>query len=89
MNPKRIVIVGFSAIQTLMKRTPVVSSSIVSVGYDSQSQVLELEFEGGNVYQYFEVPQSVHERLLDADSIGGFVNKEIKGVYGFREIYGS
>jgi len=70
-----------------MKRTPVDSSSIVSVGYDSQGQVLELEFERGNVYQYFNVPESVHKSLLAADSIGGFVNTEIKGVYNYREIW--
>jgi hypothetical protein len=75
-----------AAFQRFMKRKPVDSSSIISVGYDSAGQILELEFERGKVYQYFDVPEPVYKRLLESDSIGGFVNREIKDVYDYCEI---
>jgi hypothetical protein len=51
------------------------------VGYHERSAILELEFEGGRLYQYFDVPKSVYESLLQAESIGRFVNARVKGVY--------
>ncbi len=39
-----------------MQREPVQSSNIRSVGYDLDEQLLEIEFENGNIYQYFAVP---------------------------------
>ena len=39
-----------------MNRTPVNSSNVSSVGYDPTSLTLEVEFHGGAVYQYFDVP---------------------------------
>jgi len=64
-----------------MKRVRVRSSSIASVGYHSGSHILELEFEGGRLYQYFDVPREVHYGLMGAESIGRFVNSHIKGKY--------
>lgn len=37
-----------------MKRIPVSSTNVASVGYENQ--VLEVEFLNGSVYQYFYVP---------------------------------
>jgi hypothetical protein len=64
-----------------MKRTRVKSSSIVSVGYDGRQQILELEFQGGRLYQYFDVPRQVYDELVQAESIGRFVNRSVKGNY--------
>ena len=66
-----------------MKRLPVESSSIVSVGYDAGHSILEIEFEGSRVYQYFDVPASVYEALLEAESIGRFVNEQVKSVFAY------
>lgn len=41
-----------------MKRIPVSSSNLASVGYDEISQALEIEFLHGGVYQYFGVSKS-------------------------------
>ena len=38
-----------------MIRQPVSSSNIRSIGYDSESNTLEIEFHSGGVYQYFGV----------------------------------
>jgi hypothetical protein len=49
-----------------MRRQHVASSAISSVGYDERSSVLEVEFESGAVYDYFNVPPRVHQDLLKA-----------------------
>lgn len=41
-----------------MERQRVNSSAAVSVGYDSASWTLEVEYQGG-IYQYYNVPQSI------------------------------
>ena len=43
-----------------MQRQPVESSSLASVGYEERTRTLEVEFHNGGVYQYLEVPASVH-----------------------------
>jgi hypothetical protein len=54
------------------------SSAIESVAYDDGTSTLDLWYKGGDRYSYFGVPRGVYEALLEADSIGGFVNKEVK-----------
>jgi KTSC domain len=43
--------------------------------------MLEVEFHGGGVYQYFEVPQTVVEELLAQDSLGAYFNTKIRDSY--------
>ena len=50
-----------------MDRTPVSSSHIAAIGYDPTSMTLEVEFSDGAVYQYFDVPEAVHQELMQAD----------------------
>jgi hypothetical protein len=64
-----------------MERIPVSSSSVVSIGYDAEIQVLEIEFQGSGTYQYQGVPQEVFDQLMSAPSKGVFVNKQIKPFY--------
>ena len=69
-----------------MLRTPVNSSNLQSVGYDSKSQVLEIAFHGGGVYQYYSVPQSTYEGLMSASSHGRYFHRNIKDVFRHREV---
>lgn len=69
-----------------MDRRPVSSSSLASVGYDSASETLEVEFLNGRVYQYFNVPQFMHERMIEAPSIGTFFNAEIRNAYACSQV---
>jgi hypothetical protein len=65
-----------------MRRKPVVSTAVDSIGYDSALNVLEIEFaDDGGVYRYYAVPPTVVQALLAADSIGRFVNQQIKPRY--------
>jgi hypothetical protein len=67
-------------------RTVVDSSSVRSVGYDARQRELELEFTGGSVYRYFDVPVEVYRGLLRADSIGSFVNDVVKPRYRYDRV---
>lgn len=70
-----------------MDRKNVSSSNIASIGYDSMSQVLEVEFLSGAVYQYYDVPKALYEGLMAADSHGKFLAEHIKkGGYRFERI---
>lgn len=67
-------------------RTPVSSASLRSVGYDDEDGTLELEFHGGGVYEYFDVPGRVYRDLLRAESKGRFFHDEIRGKFDYRRL---
>jgi hypothetical protein len=69
-----------------MKRTPVQSTSVLSVGYDPVTSELELEFRNGRVYRYSQVPRAAHRLLLQAPSIGEFVNMQIRPRFSAVEV---
>jgi hypothetical protein len=69
-----------------MIRQPVSSSNLKSVGYDPNSALLEIEFQGGSIYQYSGVPQNVHQALMAATSLGSFVHEHIRGKYSYRKV---
>ena len=61
-----------------MDRQLVYSSTIKSVGYDPETRTLEVEFNEGAIYRYFEVPDSVHDEFIKAPSLGRFFGKQIR-----------
>lgn len=69
-----------------MNRQSVASSNIASIGYDADSQTLEIEFLNGGVYQYFDVPQYVYQELMGASSHGQYLAQNIKGVYRYSKV---
>ena len=69
-----------------MNRTPVVSSVLVSVGYDDHSRVLETELTSGKIYQYLDVPESVFLALTSADSLGTYYNKNVRNNYRWIQL---
>ena len=69
-----------------MHRTPVASSVIARLGYDQDTETLEVEFHTGRIYRYVGVPPSVYEALLNAESLGRYFNERIRDHYEFREI---
>jgi uncharacterized protein YqiB (DUF1249 family) len=66
-----------------MERQDVESSVIESAGY---SMVLEIEFENGRIYQYYDVPVSVYLELMAAESKGKYFNAHIRNEYKYQEI---
>jgi len=47
---------------------------------------LEIEFCRGTVYRYFEVPRSVFDGLLGADSAGSYFNRYIRNRFPFQQL---
>jgi len=68
-----------------MQREQVISSNVVSVGYDTDTQTLEVEFKSG-VYQYYNVPQSIYDEMIKAESVGKYLNVYIKPEYPYAKV---
>jgi hypothetical protein len=69
-----------------MERFPVSSSSISMIGYDADTQALEVQYQNGGVYQYQGVSQEVFDQLMNAPSKGTFINRQIKNSYVFVRV---
>jgi hypothetical protein len=69
-----------------MDRIPVESSMLRSVGFDAESETLELEFVKGDVWQYFGVPLEVYQHLMRADSHGSYARSFVIGQYDERRV---
>ncbi len=70
-----------------MKRVALQSSSLRSLGYDPEQQILEVEFSSGALYRYEAVPPEVVQALLEADSLGRHFNQVFKPQhYRYRRI---
>lgn len=65
----------------VISRHLVASSAIASVGYHARARLLDVEYRTGRVYRYRRVPAAAYRALLEADSVGRFVNARIKPVY--------
>ena len=70
-----------------MERQYVSSSNIASIGFDPDHMILEIEFLNGAVYQYYDVPQSIYDGLMAADSHDKYFAAYIKkGGYRYAQI---
>ena len=70
-----------------MERISVESSHLASVGYDSVTSTLVIEFHNGRIYQYFAVPQEIYDGLMNAASKGSYLHQNIKkGGYAYAEV---
>ena len=73
-----------------MKRNPVTSKNLKSVGYDETTRLLEVEFlRDKSIYQYSCVPLTVYNDLMLAKSIGGYFSEHIRDnlLFGCRQIF--
>lgn len=62
------------------------STQVSKAWYDEEKQALFVTFKTGKTYRYDEVPLSVWEASLQAESIGKFLNTDIKGKYSYKAI---
>jgi len=69
-----------------MQLVTVESSMIHAVGYDAEERVLEIVFNTGRTYQYFDVPPEEYEGLLNADSKGRYFLANIRDVYAYSQV---
>jgi len=66
-----------------MKSTAIESTTLATVAYDADRELLQLEFHHQEIYQYFGVPSTVYEALLRAPSKGKYFNRAIRGKFSY------
>lgn len=63
------------------------SSNIKRVRHNHDSnkdfKLMDVEFNSGQVYRYQAVPLETYTELLKAESVGKFINQNIKGNYDY------
>jgi hypothetical protein len=69
-----------------MERQPVQLSNLRSIGYDQNTNILEIEFHSGGIYQYFNVPEYVYLALMQAASKSTYFHDNIKQRYKYKRI---
>ena len=65
---------------------PVASTMASAIGYDSENEVLQIEFNSGAVYQYSDIDEHTWEDLHSSDAVGRYYNQYIKGKYQSQRI---
>ncbi|MFT7388469.1 MAG: hypothetical protein ACI8VC_001723 [Candidatus Endobugula sp.] len=69
-----------------MEMKKVKSSNVAAVGHVDSSSTLQVSFNNGSTYQYFNVPVNVFLELYNASSVGGYLAKKIKGKYKYKQV---
>ncbi|MDQ6622781.1 MAG: KTSC domain-containing protein [Verrucomicrobiota bacterium] len=64
-----------------IKRAPVESTALDSIGYSRKLHALEIEFHDGLIYRYEQVPPQVYRELTSSESKARFYNKNIRGKF--------
>lgn len=62
------------------------STSLNKATYDTLKMTMRVEFVGGNIYEYNNVPISVFTKFRLAKSQGKFLNENISRTYNFRKV---
>lgn len=69
-----------------MERVPVNSSNIASVGYEPDTSTLQVEFNNGTVYDYYDVPENTYTALIGAGSVGSYFHTNIRNTFSFQQV---
>ncbi len=64
-----------------IRLNPVKSSGIASVGYDTYTKILAIEFHHGEIWHYFNVPLTLYSDFLESPSLSSFYMHNIKGKF--------
>lgn len=64
-----------------IKRIPIQSTALATVGYSKRLRALEIEFRNGAIYRYFDVGPEVCEALLKANSKARFYDQNVRHKY--------
>jgi len=69
-----------------MDRTPVQSTAIRSIVYDSTEKTLDVEFLNGRVYRYFGVHEFLYRGFMLAGAKGNYFKTRINNRFRCEEI---
>jgi hypothetical protein len=70
-----------------MERDNVDSSMIKSFGFVARDLTLEIEFKNEQIWQYYDVPESLYFEMKSASSFGTFFNERIRGTFAEFQVY--
>lgn len=68
-----------------MNLSVVKSSYLKEIGYDPDKQELEVTFNSGAKFSYFDVSQTAYDSLITAESVGKHFATNIKGQYAHKK----
>lgn len=63
------------------------STAIRRFDYDAQTRALDIRFVSGRIYRYFDVPETLADRMRAASSKGAFFNAELRDRYRFARLH--
>lgn len=69
-----------------MKRKSIESSMIRSIGFDFERSILEIEFNSGAIWQYFDFPEFEWDTFKNAELQGKYFNNEILDQYAESQV---
>ena len=70
-----------AAIVSRIKREPVQSTALASVGYSKRLHALEIEFRNGAIYRYLNVDPAIYHELMLAPSKARYYDEKIRRKY--------
>jgi len=70
----------------MMSWTPVSSSNVAEVGFDSETGSMGMKFLNGSEYEYDDVPAAIYEAVKDASSVGSTFAQLVKNNYSYRKV---
>lgn len=68
------------------KRQHINSSLITSVAYDDFSQIMEIVFCYGGIYEYANISPQQYEGLTSSRSVGEYFNQHIRKSKQYRKV---
>ena len=66
--------------------TSLPSSNLDWARYDTETQILTIGFDSGAVYEYYDVPEFMVERLFSAGSHGSYHYHNIRCNYTYDRV---
>ncbi|RBA24755.1 KTSC domain-containing protein [Herminiimonas fonticola] len=69
-----------------MDRRNIDSSMIRSIGHDDATSTLEIEFNNGQVWQYYDFPVTLWHEFDGTESHGKFFHAQIKKQYRENQV---
>ena len=62
------------------------SSMIEHVSYIECGHSMLVYFKNGHIYQYKDVPHTIFELLVNAESVGKYFHMAIRGAYDYERV---
>jgi|ASRM01.1.fsa_nt_gi hypothetical protein len=64
-----------------MERTEVVAGDVAAIGYEPLDEILEIEFNNLCVFNFFEVPNNIHEEFITSEDHDHYFESFIENQY--------